>query len=304
MGSDVRTLESERRPHANLRLERGRVGVDPSDDDGDERRRDEQCIRFPVPTPRRANIGGALPFDVRHAIAFRWRPPEPAAQDDVARVVERAGVRVALLANGFECGFSACWPPASRRMLDLLSEEWVTSDLSVAFERARARFVEGARSLLGSEPEFPDDEPSAVLLAVAVSGESAHAAWIGGDVAVLVRDGRVVSSTTPHTLREEYLRGGGERELVDQLPNVLARQIGSADTGPVSTLSMPVRAGDTLVLLSRAVFHGPCVSPERVAFEAQQDEDPAALAERLAELGFASSDTPYAAVIVLRLGER
>src|SRR5690606_2838784 len=59
----------------------------------------------------------------RTVAAFRSRPSEPAEPEDVVRVWAHGGARVALLANGFECGFSACWPPASRRVLDLFREE-------------------------------------------------------------------------------------------------------------------------------------------------------------------------------------
>ncbi len=221
----------------------------------------------------------------RTVAAFRSRPSEPAEPEDVVRVWAHGGARVALLANGFECGFSACWPPASRRVLDLFREEWLACGgdaaerLGAAFERARRRFVRDARSLLAAEPDFPDDVPTAVLLGVAVAGDCAHAAWIGGDVAVLARAGRVVAATTPHTLRERYLREGGAPEAVEQLPNVLSRHIGSADVEPPSTLSLQLEARDTLVLLSRAVFHGPCVAPERVALEAERERDPGTLAQ-------------------------
>lgn len=246
---------------------------------------------------------------VKAAIGLRWRTHDSGSSGDVARVIARGESHLSLLANGFECGFSACWPPASRRMLDIFCDEWLAlhdasqNRLEIAFERSRQRFVHDARSLLGDDPEFPDDSPAAVLLAVELDGDHARAAWIGGDIAVLTRAGSVVATTTPHTLREEYLRRNEAPELVAQLPNVLSRSIQFGDSTPPSTLSFRICAGDTLVLLSRAVFHGPCVAPERVALEAGARADPDELAERLAELGSGATDTPYSAVIVLAMRE-
>src|SRR5690606_16972357 len=127
--------------------------------------------------------------------------------------VHRDGdIQLALAANGYECGFSTCWPPASRLILDLFEEAWAASRgsveerLSVAFGQARERFNTQAPALVPQDTDFPDDLPDAVLLAIATIEDTAHAAWIGGDIALLARGFAAAAETMPHTLREQYRR--------------------------------------------------------------------------------------------------
>lgn len=219
------------------------------------------------------------------ATAFRWRPTALAGQEtDVVRVRDDGDVHLVVLANGFECGFSTCWPPASRLLLDLFLEAWsgstqpVPDRLRDAFEQARARFTAEAPALITPEADFPDDLPAGVLLAAAIVGTTAHLAWISGDVALLVRDGRVVDQTTPHTLRER---------LGPTAPDVLVRYLGPiGDLDPPSFATFTGEAGDTIVLISKSAAN----------VVVALDRDP----KRLAELAFGHDDVPYVAVAVIR----
>jgi hypothetical protein len=252
-----------------------------------------------------------LALRVRTATAFRWRAPTLAGQAiDLVRVREDGGVHLALLANGFECGFSTCWPPASRLALDLFVEDWAATSglvedrLADAFERCRRRFAAQAPSLVGPDAEFPDDLPGAVLLAVAIEGKRVHAAWIGGDIAILARGFHSAGATTPHTLRAQFKRENTAHpgDLAD-VPNVLVRTIGprSPDQDPPAFSTFAARGGDTVILLSEANFRGRGVPIDEAAFAAAAHANPAVLAERLAELAMANEDSPYAAAAVLRL---
>jgi hypothetical protein len=234
---------------------------------------------------------------VTHAIAFRWRPTQlPAEPRDIVRVAAHGSLQLALLANGFECGFSACWPPASRKILDLYEAAWAATSgspeirLLAAFEQARTTFIREAPALLEANADFPDDKPSAVLLAVALEATRVHAAWIGGDLALVARNGTVAHATIPHTLA-----------LTPGLPNFLARHISETapDQSAPTTLSAERRPDDTVILLSRAVFRGPCVTPDQAAREAAAQPNLNVLAERLADLGFSHEDAAYAAVAVV-----
>jgi hypothetical protein len=196
--------------------------------------------------------------------------------------------------------------------MDLFVEEWSASSGSVrdrlneSFDRSRRRFAAQAPSLITPEADFPDDLPSAVLLAMAIEGATAHAVWIGGDMAILARGFRAAGQTTPHTLRQKFLQENpGQPIDPDTIPNVLVRYIGASapDHEPPATVVWDGIAGDTIILLSKANFRGPCVPVEEAAFAAAIHASPAALAQRLAEAAFANSDTPYAAVAVLRLDD-
>jgi hypothetical protein len=61
-------------------------------------------------------------------------------------------------------------------------------------------------ALIAPDSESADKIPCAVLLAVAIEGNTAHAIWIGGDVALVVLGCRVLGRTTPHTLRARMAR--------------------------------------------------------------------------------------------------
>lgn len=250
-----------------------------------------------------------MPLHVRTGTAFRWRPAALHGEaGDVVRVIDDVGGTLALLANGYERGFSACWPPASRLVLDLFADAWRSTSgptrerLLRAFAIAQARFAERAPALVTPDADFPDELPTAVLLAAVTDGATAHIAWIGGDVALVARDAKPVVETTPHTLIEQLRRERPEVNL-RALPNVIARSIGpaSSDVDPPDVLAVEVAAGDTIVLLSRTPFRGPCVPVEEVAAATAQDLSPSALAEQLADAGFVDGEPAYSAVAVLRL---
>lgn len=225
---------------------------------------------------------------IRTGTGFLWRPlalrGEPA---DVVRVHAEGGLTLAALANGSGCGFSACWPPASRLILDLFVEAWrATSEparerLLRAFAVARAQFEARAAALVLPDTAFPDELPIAVLLAVVTDGATAHMAWIGGDVAVVARNGAPIVATTPHTLVERYRRELPELVDVGALPNVIVRCIRpkSSDDEPPDEHATEVMAGDTIVLMGRAPFRGPLVPVTDAAALAARISDPPALAQ-------------------------
>jgi hypothetical protein len=254
-----------------------------------------------------------VPLHLRTGAAFRWRPTTLSGKaSDVARVFEADdGVQLTLLANGYDSGFSTCSPPVSRLVLDLFVDEWsvtsgpVRARLEAAFNVARRRFVEEASSLLTPDPYFPDELPAATLLAVAVEGATVHMAWVGGDVAVLARGFRAITSTTPHTLIERCKRERPEVTHLSQVPNVLVRRIAkdAVEQDSLDYVAAHVEAGDTLLLLSCSAFRGPVVSIDATAFAAAGHASPAVLAERLAEVAFAGTDAPYAAVVAFRFDD-
>jgi hypothetical protein len=253
-----------------------------------------------------------VPLHVRTGTAFRFRPTALRGEEaDFVRIFEDGGVQIALIANGYECGFSTCWPSASRLILDLFTEAWRDSSGSIrdrlhtAFERARERFAVEAPALITPDADFPDELPAAVLLAVVVEAAAVHMAWIGGDVALVARGFETVAETSPHTLIERFRREQPEIADLSAVPNVITRSISakSTDRDPPDYLVTEITAGDTLVLLSHAAFSGPSVAVADAAFAAAAYANPAMLAERLAEIDFVNSEISYAAVAVLRFDD-
>lgn len=231
--------------------------------------------------------------DVRGALAVRWHPRLAThGPDAVGRLWEGSGV--AALANAYE-GFSTCLPAGSTAVLDGFAEGWVGAPGTPREQLLRAFAAAQARFAAGSFPtDDPEEVPAGVLLAAAFDGPVAHVAWIGGDVAVLVRAGAVVGRTAPHTLAERLRR---ERPEVppDRLPNVLGRTFGARGSPEPSTAAFTVEPGDVLLLLARAPGRGPCVPPEEAAALTATLER-GRLASELAERGLAPGDAPYAAV--------
>ncbi len=251
-----------------------------------------------------------MAMTVRTAIGFRWRPTGLDGHvEDFVRICADGEAQLALIANGYECGFSSCWPPASRLILDLFVAAWtattgaVEDRLAAAFAQARARFLAAAPALAAADADFPDDVPGAVLLAVACHGTTMHAAWIGADTAVIVRGLAVIARTTPHTLRERF-----EREHPDRwpdfarVPNVLLRTIGpgAPDQELPAIATFEITAGDTVILLSKPSVHGKSLLGRDVAAAAFALPTPTVLVEKLAHLCFRDEAAPYAAVAVLR----
>jgi serine/threonine protein phosphatase PrpC len=253
-----------------------------------------------------------VPASLRAGVAHRARlhKCEPA---DFVRVRQDGAVTLAVLGNAYDSGFATCWPAGSRLLLDLFFAEWDAGDarsplaarLLTTFAATRQRFVAEAAALITPDADFPEDAPTAAMLAVVSRGHTAHVAWIGGDVAVLARRGEAAEVTAPHTLREQVRR---ERpELVQDLsavPDILSRTIGAGapDQGPPSRATFQMHPGDWLLLLSRAAFTGPCVSPQ-VAAAATITEaatDATALAEHLLARDFTeASAPPYVAIAAL-----
>ena len=246
-----------------------------------------------------------MTLTVRTGTALRWRPTLPARVTDLIRVhVDANGVVLALLANGFDSGFSTCWPIGSRLVLDLFVDAWTSSSgststrLATSVRRSRDHFVAAAPNLVGDR-HVDDDPPGAALLAVVVEGAKVHAAWIGGDQALLARGFETVGGTTPHTLFEQFKREHPDQALnLDAIPNVLVRCFGPHDEPDFAVFD--AQAGDTLLLLSKAALSGPCVAPEEATFAAAAYTSPAALAHRLTDVAFRNVSTPFAAVVALR----
>jgi hypothetical protein len=226
---------------------------------------------------------------------------------DVVRVHDdRSGVVLALLANGFDSGFSTCWPPGSRLVLDLFLDAWATSTgptpkrLASAFLQCRDRFVAGVPALISDKDD--SDPPGGTLLAVAIDGATIHATWLGGDTALLARGFETVAKTTPHTLREQVGREHPDQaQNLDAIPNVVVRSFGPLAPQEVPDVAeFTAQAGDTLLLLSSRILSEPTMTPEEAAFAAAAYPSPAALAERLTDIAFRNGTGSFAAVAALR----
>jgi hypothetical protein len=231
-------------------------------------------------------------------------------ESDVVRVLEDGAVKVVLMANASEGGFSSCWPAGSRLLLALFEAEWagtcgeVAARLEEAFRGVAGRFAEAAPSLYPEGRPDDDDSPCGSLLVLVGTELGWQAAWIGGEVAVLVRRGEVVGATRPHTLLEHF-RAQNPDFTVDPaiIPAVLARVVGLASdhTATPSVAEFAWEAGDTLVVMNWSLHRGNASAMQAMAEEAARSASPAALAERLVEQAWSRELLAYAAVAVLRL---
>ena len=200
------------------------------------------------------------------------------------RIHQHEGMTLALLANAYE-GFSSCLPEASIVLLDIFEYAFRTSTgsmqtrLRYAFEEARERF-----DALECEDPFDDNmksTPTGSLLAVAITGNTALAMWLGNKVVFHVR-GFEVTRTTPHTLREQYrAKDPATHAFIDNLPvNTLAKGIGRSTQAHVpSTATFELLPGDSLVL----AHHEHHVA-EEVAYAAASFLSPQRAADCLADL--------------------
>src|SRR6185503_7078466 len=89
--------------------------------------------------------------------AFRWRPSWPCSQDDLVRVAREPDCALVVMANAGEDGFSTCWAPGSRLVLEQFLSAWdgsggsLRSRLEASARYVRRNFLDQARQLY--EPE-------------------------------------------------------------------------------------------------------------------------------------------------------
>lgn len=233
---------------------------------------------------------------LRTATAFRRQPRLTLEAPDVLYTWQHEKVRIALIANAYEGGFSSCWPDGSNQLLNTFEFAWgratgsVQTRLSSAFQATRESF-----DLLGdTEDEF--GTPAGSLLAVACVAQSAFAVWIGCEVAFHTRAFEA-SRTTPHSVREHYRAKLNNADVsLDNLPiNTLSRSIRRAKPDdPPSTATFQLKPGDSLVLL-----HHEHIAAEEVAYTAASFLSPQLVADSLADLALREGQA-FSAVIVLR----
>jgi serine/threonine protein phosphatase PrpC len=226
--------------------------------------------------------------------ASRWRLDAPCALPDVARIVAGDPTLLAV-ASGHEDGWSTCWPPGSRLLLDLLVHEWALAAgpaaprLDAALAGVLAAWsTQVAEIAVADEGDGP---PGGALIAVTVDGARLHAVWIGGEAMLVVRDGAVVARSRPHSLREHLLAAGHDLTGV-QVHDVLTQSIiKDRDPGEIGRISVDLAPGDRVVLVSGHVT--------RVL----SDDEIAALpdAEAIVERAFAGDRVPAAAAISVRI---
>jgi hypothetical protein len=181
-------------------------------------------------------------------VAFIAREETRLAQSDIVR----AEGDVVLVANAYAHGFSTRWPEGSRLVLDLFGEKWRDSrSLDESFAFVRLEFPERARSLGATDDELAGG-PGASLLAAHVAEEYVDVRFIGPEQLVVVRDGVVVSRTTPDTLVERARAQGFD---MNDSPHraVLTRTIGVGDILDPGSARFMVALGDRIVIATEAV---------------------------------------------------
>ncbi len=198
------------------------------------------------------------------------------------RIHQSEGVTLALLANAYE-GFSSCLPEASIVLLDSFESAFRASTgsmqtrLRYAFEEARERF-----DALDYKDWFEPEQltpPAGSLLAVAITGNTALAMWLGNKVVFHVR-GFEVTRTTPHTLREFIREKHPDAPLDAHSINTMIGGIRRDVSAQVpSTATFHLLPGDSLVL----AHHEHHVA-EEVAYAAASFLSPQRAADCLADL--------------------
>lgn len=197
-----------------------------------------------------------------------WRAREGAG--------EGAGEVVLALAEAGEAAFELPrYCVASGRVLDALTREG-----SEPWPDAHAALV-ARRDELG-----PDLETSVYASAVRarIAAEGVRLSWVGGCRAVLVRDGRVLARTAPHTLGNRFRR---ERGLDAQVPppmdQILVRSLDpNAPSDEPEEERWELRPGDRLILLSGLLEHR---RDDARILAAAAETDPARIVSALLEPG-------------------
>jgi serine/threonine protein phosphatase PrpC len=249
-----------------------------------------------------------MPPRYRIGRAFRWRPTQACELSDLIRIHDEAGAPMIALANGHESGWSVCWAPGSRLLLDLLLEAWrssrepIAARAAAALEEVRRQFPARAQALLPDEPDDLSGPPGGTLLVATLDGATCRLDWIGPDLGLVIRGGAVVARTVPHTLQEHARAQGMREEDVAAVPPVVLRSISEYvtpgfDPTPDS-LTCSLEAGDCVLLVNDDLLRA--VPAADLAACASTHHDPQALAEELVRRAFEGSTIAYAAAAAVR----
>lgn len=193
-------------------------------------------------------------------------------------------------------------------VLDEFEREWTSTsgDLGVRMDKAFAAAADhfSRQAPVGADPDFPDAQPAAVLLAAAVAGQRAELAWIGGDVGLLVREAVVIGRTRPHTLAEKFRDERSETPLPHSPQmGICSRLIGPSQSGSrePSRASWALAEGDVVLLTSQGDWRQQPLDSSSLLHAVTPASTLEASVDAVAEVIAGHGDPPFSAVAGLGL---
>lgn len=227
--------------------------------------------------------------------------------EDCILLLDHAGRGTALYAVADGLGGHAAGSLASelavatlRREVPALLQQRVPPPEALALGLRRANAV--IRERAGA----PERSGMATTCTAVVLGErDGFLAHVGDTRAYLIRGAEVRQLTTDHSLVAELVRHGGLAPAdagTHAQRHVLTRALGMDDDVQIDVLSLPLRAGDVLVLTSDGLHA--TVSPEEMAAAVREAPDLAEACRVLTGLANARGGLDNASVVAVRLRPR
>ena len=181
-----------------------------------------------------------------------------------------------------------------------------TDWLRAAMTHVEREFVPAANGVLFANAEEKAEAaeligwPGGTLFLAEIIGGNLRVEWIGAGTATLIRDGRVIARTKPHTLYEQRVQLGATDDMLANCPTVIARTIREdyEHESETWTPPMPVQANDCLVVIEG----GPSriIDDKTLCNLAARNDTPAATAQAIAHATQSSEQFCFAAVAVVR----
>jgi hypothetical protein len=187
------------------------------------------------------------------------------AEEQACSFVVRCGDDASLLCvlNAGDSGWSAGTSFEKRPLQQLIERAWATtagcaeSRLEI-FEEVAKDYVAWIKT---AQPDWEKDEELvgarwADFAAVAIVGDQASAAWIGGETIFLIRNHSIIAETKPHTLLEDFKNATGKTdEECKDFPHrdVICRSINPSQTTEISTQSLgTLLPGDIIAIVDNS----------------------------------------------------
>ena len=245
------------------------------------------------------------------SIGLGFCPPKGGGQaEQWIRVVRKQTATLLCMSNVHEHGWSAYWPKGSGILLDLATTGAIaagTADwVRAAMTNVQREFVPAVNRVLFADAKDKAESaeligwPRGTLFLAEIIGGNLRVEWIGAGTATLIRDGRVMARTKPHTLYEQAVELGATADILANYPTVIALTICEEyEHAPETwTPPMPLQANDCLVV----VEGGPrrIIDDKKLCELAARHDTPTATAQAIAHATQSSEQFCFAAVAVVR----
>lgn len=245
------------------------------------------------------------------SIGLGFCPPQTGGTaEQWMRVVSEGAAHVLCMADAHEHGWSPYWKPGAELLLNFAEAGVRTATdedrLRAAMLHVKREFVPAINQLLFTSAEqkakYADmiGLPGGGLFLAEIISGNVRVEWIGAATATLIRNGRVIAQTKPHTLYEQAVQLGATPDVLANIPPVIARTICEDHACETETWTppMPLERNDYFVVVETGAARS--VDDDTLCRIVERNEAPTTTATAIAHSIERTERHRFAAVAVVR----